>query len=202
MKMSGTIFVLLNIAVCCSSRNFCFHSNLVQECCNSQSCNLLRVFLLPSSCHVKFKQICKFRGSLKEFTGTMFVNDNVSFFCSKASGIKRKRIPSMQAFCGMAFWSIIQKCLTLNMTWCAVEEQRSWRNLKRCGPSMYLLSKVSVCFKLSLGNFLSTNFIFLIIVDELATSLFTDTAAIVNSTFQIAIMGLLGGKHDLSIDRE
>ena len=53
---------------------------------------------------VKFKQkYNKLRGPLKEFPDVVLANDNVSFFCSKAFGIKRKRIPSMQAFCGMAF---------------------------------------------------------------------------------------------------
>ena len=46
----GMVFAVLNIAVSTSRRVFCFHSNLVQECCNSQSYSSFRVFIVSSLC--------------------------------------------------------------------------------------------------------------------------------------------------------
>ena len=53
---------------------------------------------------VKLEQKCnKLIGLLNELTGAVFLTENVSFFCSKACGIKRKRTPLMLVFCGLAF---------------------------------------------------------------------------------------------------
>lgn len=66
----------------------------------------------------------------------------VVLFLRKTFGIRSKRIHIAQGCCGMAFWGTTLNSLTSNMTWFVAEEQKSWRNSRRCGQNMCLLLRV------------------------------------------------------------
>ena len=66
----------------------------------------------------------------------------VVLFLRKPFGIRSKRIHIAQGYCGMAFWGTTLNSLTSNMTWFVAEEQKSWRNSKRCGQNMCLRLRV------------------------------------------------------------
>ena len=94
------------------------------------------------SCFIHRSHCWSFIYAYTKGNWNIFMLCAVVLFLRKTFGIRSKRIHIAQGCCGMAFWGTTLNSLTSNMTWFVAEEQKSWRNSRRCGQNMCLLLRV------------------------------------------------------------